>query len=334
MSPETTNEMTNLIGKFVFRTALTLTLLFALCLCAPAQTANSQSPVPAADAAGKPAQLIKVSAVVLDEKDNFVNDLRAEDFLVTQDGVPLPIKSFALQDSPVSYTLLVDNTGSLRTLLDHVLRTGEAIIEGKRPQDEMSVVRFVSRDKIELLQDFTRNQNALAAALDQMYVEGGATALIDALHVSAQAVAARAPGDERRRALVVITDGGEREPRSKLDELLKLLRRQQIQVFVFGLTDAADDNAFDQVKGGRKSSRELLKRLASETGGYTVFPKKPSEFAAAAATLNRELQMPVYILGYNSVETPGAGKPVNVKLALADSTLSRRGKLRLQRVFQ
>jgi VWFA-related protein len=329
MSPETTNEMTNLTGQFVFKTALTLTLLVAVCLCAPAQTATSPSPVPSAGAAVKPAQLVKVSAVVLDEKNNFVNDLRAEDFILTESGVAQPITFFAREDLSLNYTLLVDNTGSLRTMIDHMIRTGGAIVAGKRPEDEMSVVRFVSRDKIELLQDFTRNQNALAAALDEMYVDGGETALLEAIYVSAEALAARTPDAARHRALVVITDGGERDPRSKLDEVLNLLRRQHVQVFVLGLTDAMSSDAFSQVKGGRKKSRELLETLARETGGLAVFPKKISEFAEAAATLNRELQMPEYVLGYSSNSPTNKGKPGTIQLKLADSATTGRGKLQV-----
>lgn len=323
----------NFFARFAFKTATTLALLLAACLGAPAQTANSPSPVPAADRDGKGAQPVKLSAVVLDDKNNFVENLRAEDFIVTENGVPQPVTFFAREDLPLSYTLLVDNTGSLRTMFDRVLKTGEAIIAGMRPQDEMSVVRFVSRDKIELVMDFTRNQNALTAALEQMYVEGGATALIDALYVSAEALVERTPRDERRHALVIVTDGGERDSRSKLDELLNLLCRQRVRVFVLGLTDAMSSDAFSQVKGGRKKSRELLETLARETGGRAVFPKKPAEFGDAAATLNRELQMPEYVLGYSPTNPTKDGKPATVQLKLANSATSGRVKLQLRAGF-
>jgi Ca-activated chloride channel family protein len=331
---EVANEMKhNFFARFVFKATLMLALLFAVCLCAPAQATNSQSPVPAVERDGKGAPSVKLSAVVLDEKNNFVENLRAEDFIVTENGVPQPITSFAREDLPLSYTLLVDNTGSLRTMLDHVLKTGEAIVAGMRPQDEMSVVRFVSRDKIELLRDFTRNQNALVEAVEQMYTEGGATALLEALYVSAEAVAARTSGTARHRAIVLVTDGGERDPRSKLDEVLTLLRREHVHVFVFGLTDAVEGDAFSQVKGGRKKSRELLETLARETGGRAVFPKKTSEFEAAAAALNRQLQMPEYVLGYSTNNTTNTGKPVAIQLKLANSAMSGRGKLQLHTGF-
>jgi Ca-activated chloride channel homolog len=297
----------------------------------PAIQSPAQTPAqPAAQPASPP---VKLDVIVTDESNRFVADLRREDFRVEEDGVPQSITFFAQDSAPLSYSLLVDNTGSLRTMFDRVLKAGEAIVTAKGAQDEMSVVRFVSHDRIELMQDFTRNPNALVAALDEMYVEGGATALIEALYVAAETVVARAPGDERRRALVVITDGGERDPRAKLDELLKYLQRHNVSVFVFGLTDAMSGDAFQQVKGGRRASRELLDTLARETGGYVVFPKKSSEFDAAALALNARLQMPRYTLGYVS-PARASNKPRKIEVKLADSARNDEKKPRLRVDFR
>ncbi|MDQ1592369.1 MAG: Ca-activated chloride channel [Pyrinomonadaceae bacterium] len=294
-----------------------LALLLALSPCAAAQTTSAQGQVPATQAGGGAAKLFKVEAAVLERDGKPVENLSAEDFRVELDGVPQAITFFAHESLPLSYSLLVDNTGSLRTLLDPMLRVGEAIVAARGERDEMSVVRFVSRDRIELMQDFTRNRNALVAALEEMYVEGGETALLEALYVAAEAVVTRAPGDERRRALVVITDGGERDASAKLDEVLDYSRRHNVPIYVFGLTDALGDDAFSQVKGGRRKSRELLDTLARETGGYAVFPKKTSEFAAAAQALNARLQTPRYTLGFTPSADP-SNRKLNITIKLAD----------------
>jgi Ca-activated chloride channel family protein len=308
-----------------------LLILLGLSLVACVQVSNaqaqnpatgSQSPAarPAAQAGAPHANLpVRLNVTVTDESNRFVADLRQEDFRIEVDGTPQPITLFAQESPPLSYSLLVDNTGSLREMFDRVLRTGEAIIAGKQPQDEMSLVRFIGRDRIELMQDFTRNQNALVAALDEMHIEGGNTALIEALYLAAEAVVARAPGGERRRALVVITDGGDRDARAKRDELLTYLRRHNVAVFVFGLTDAMSGDAFEQVKGGRRGARELLDTLARESGGHAVFPKKTSEFDAAALALNARLQLPYYTLGYNSPPATASNKPRKIEVKLAAS---------------
>jgi Ca-activated chloride channel family protein len=262
---------------------------------------------------------VKLDVIVSDESNRFIANLRREDFRVEVNGAPQTITFFAEESPALSYSLLVDNTGSLRTIFDEVLRTGAMLVAGKKARDEMSVVRFVSRERIELMSDFTRNQNALAAALDEMYVEGGHTALLEALYVAAEAVVARAPNDDRKRALVVITDGGERDPRSKLEEVLTLLRRHNVAVFVFGLTEALKGDDFREVKGGRRGARELLETLARETGGHAVFPKKLAEFEDAALALNARLQMPRYTLAYAPTHADASNQPRKIEVKLADS---------------
>ena len=294
--------------------------------------AAKQTPAPAQTIAPTVRQSVRLDVFVTDESNRFVADLRQEDFRVEEDGAPQLISFFAPEPAPMTYSLLIDSTGSLRTMFDRVLRAGETIIAGKSATDEMSMVRFVGRDQIELMRDFTRNQNALAAALDEIYVEGGMTALLEALYVTAETIVARPPGEYRRRALVVVTDGGERDPQAKLDELLKYLRRHDVQVFVFGLTDALSGDAFRKVKGGRRGARELLDTLARETGGYAVFPKKPAEFDDAALALNAQLQMPRYTLGYAS--QVAAGKPRKVEVKLAESARNNERKLRLRTNFR
>jgi VWFA-related protein len=304
------------------------------------QTIQSQTPAqppaqaPAQTAAPHASPPVKLDVIVTDESNNFVANLRQEDFRVEEDGVPQSLTFFAQESSsPLSYSLLVDNTGSLRTMFDRVLETGATVIAGKGEQDEMSVVRFVTRDRIELMQDFTRDRGALVAALDSMYIEPGATALTEALYVAAEAVVARAPGEGRRRALVVVTDGGERDPRANLDELLKYLRRHDVAVFVFGLTDAMSGDAFDRVKGGRRAARELLDTLARESGGHAVFPKKPAEFDAAARALNARLRMPRYTLGY-APPVNASNKPRKIEVKLAGSARNDEKKARLRANFR
>jgi Ca-activated chloride channel family protein len=293
-----------------------------------APTAQTPSQTPAQTAATPASRLVTLDVIVSDESNHFIGGLRQDDFRVEVDGAPQPITFFAEDSPPLSYSLLVDNTGSLRTIFDHVLRAGAALVAGKRAQDEMSVVRFVSRDRIELVRDFTRNRSALVAALDEMYLEGGHTALLEALYVTAETVVTRAPGDNRNRFLIVITDGGERDPRTRLDEVLRYVQQHSVPIFVFGLTDAMSGDAFDQVKGRRRGARELLERLARESGGHAVFPKKLAEFEDAVLALNARLQRPRYALGYASPADTSNRMP-RIEVKLADSARKDEKKRRL-----
>ena len=91
-----------------------------------------------------------------------------------------------------------------------------------------------------MMQDFTANRAALIDALDEMYVEGGQSAITDALYLGAEHLAKR-KGDwpmTRRRALVLITDGEDRANKYKHEQLLAKLRETDAQVFVVALTKA------------------------------------------------------------------------------------------------
>ena len=77
------------------------------------------------------------------------------EFHVFEDGVPQTIESFTREEVPISYGLAVDTSGSLRTQLQSVIDAGKTIINSNKPGDETFLVRFISSDNIETVQDFT-----------------------------------------------------------------------------------------------------------------------------------------------------------------------------------
>lgn len=310
--------------------AKTLALILCCCLCAAAQTPQTQTPAATTVAQSDKALLtVKVSAVVLDEAGNFVDGLRAEDFQVTENGVAQPLTSFVKDDSPLSYAVLVDNSGSLRTMMDPMIRMGESLVEANNAQDETMVVRFVGSKNIETIREFTSNKNALRSSFEEMYVEGGLTAVIEALYLTAREVAARRPDEARRRALVVITDGEDRDSFYKLDYLLTYLRQQQIQVFALGLTDAVGSDSFSKSDGGRDKARKLLNTLAAQTGGHALFPKKVANFQDAISALSRHLHMPQYKFAYSSAGGAAKDKMRKVEIKFADPAAAERKRWRI-----
>ncbi|MGZ8224551.1 MAG: hypothetical protein ACXW0H_06100, partial [Methylobacter sp.] len=77
---------------------------------------------------------------------------------IFEDNVPQEIGSFSKGEVPTNYSLVIDNSGSLRFQLDKVIEAGKIIVGTNRPDDQTSVVRFVSSEKIEIVQDFTPNK--------------------------------------------------------------------------------------------------------------------------------------------------------------------------------
>ncbi len=163
----------------------------------------------------------------------------------------------------VSYGIVVDNSGSYRLLLDGVVEAVKNIVNDNKADDETFLVRFVDTDKIYLSQDFTPDKNLIKDAADEMYIEGGKTAILDAIYFSAKHLSANAESN-RRRALVLITDGEDRQSKVKLEEVLKFLKGEKIQVFSIGLSD-------------EKVYTKLLDKLAKETNGRFFTPKNRAE---------------------------------------------------------
>ncbi|MDQ3253748.1 MAG: VWA domain-containing protein, partial [Acidobacteriota bacterium] len=165
--------------------------------------------------------LINLNVRVIDRMNRPVDDVRQDDFRVLENGMPQKIEYFSREEVPIQYGLVIDNSGSLRSQINQVIDAGKSIVNSNKPGDETFLVRFIDSSKIELKQDFTADKSLLIDALDELYVEGGATAVIDAVYVSAERAAEYKKGndlnDRRRRALILITDGEDRNSQYKQD---------------------------------------------------------------------------------------------------------------------
>src|SRR5215472_8099398 len=157
--------------------------------------------------------LVTLHVRVIDRNNRPINNISKADFRVLEDGVPQPIFSFTEEEVPVIYGLAVDTSGSLRPQFEQVISAAKTIINSNKKGDETFLERFISSDKIETVQDFTPSKDALMDGLDQLYVEGGQTAVVDGVYLAAEHVGEYRKGnqdDRRRRALIVITDGEDR----------------------------------------------------------------------------------------------------------------------------
>lgn len=133
-------------------------------------------------------ELVNLNVRVIDRNSRPVNNLQEKDFKVLEDGVVQQIDFFDKSEVPTNYALVIDNSGSLRQQLDKVVEAGKILVNTNKPADETMVIRFVGRDKIEIEQPFTSNKTDLIDALDNLYIEGGQTAIIDAVYLAVENV--------------------------------------------------------------------------------------------------------------------------------------------------
>lgn len=267
------------------------------------------------------ANLVNLQVRVIDRFNSPINNVRQEDFKVYEDGVLQPIFQVTREEVPISYGLAVDNSGSMRSQIDKVIEAAKEIVNSNKPGDETFLVRFIDSEKIETLQDFTPSKQALMDALDSMFIEGGQTAIVDAVYLSSDHVSKYKKGDfddRRRRALILVTDGEERNSYYKKEQLFAKLREEDVQIFVIGFV-----NELEKDNGGliKKSSREeavnFLNRLAKETGGRAFYPNSLSELPGISNEIIRDLRTQ-YIVSYNPTNKTRDGSFRAIRVAVAE----------------
>jgi len=271
--------------------------------------------------------IVSLNVRVVDRNGRPLGDVRPEEFKVFEDGVAQKVETVIKEEVPVNYGMLIDNSGSLRSQLEKVIEAGKILVDANKPEDEAFIIRFVSSDKIEEKQDWTKDKTALKETLDELYIEGGSTAIIDAVMLAADKAAEYEKSakreDRKRRALILVTDGEDRASYYKEEQLFAKLREADVQIYTIGFVNelGTDKSLFGKSDKGKATS--LLERMAKETGGKSYFPNSVGELAQIARDINNELRMQ-YILSYQPTNEKRDGSYRAIRVQIADD--AKRGK--------
>jgi Ca-activated chloride channel family protein len=164
------------------------------------------------------------------------------------------------------------------------------------------------------MQDFTRDGKLLLTAIDKFFIEKGQSAVIDALYVASSSFAKfNKTSKDRRKIVVIITDGEDRNSFYKQEQLVKYLHQTDVQVFVLGLVTELDNEAGLIRLSPRDKAEKLLKTVTSETGGRVFFPKNKTELIDSLQQIITDLRGQFRITYQPSKEKKGFRK-VDVKL--------------------
>jgi Ca-activated chloride channel homolog len=183
--------------------------------------------------------LVNVTAAVTDRNGHFVPGLRQEDFIVYEENELQQVTHFSNERVPVSLGLVVDTSGSMagekmdsaRGAIDRFLTK---LLD---PLDEIFLYRFSSFP--ELLQNWTRDRRTLSRVIGRLHANGG-TAMYDAV---AEAVPMAQTGENRKKAVVLISDGNDTDSSSSLSELKQLIRETEVLVYAIGI-DGQSETTF------------------------------------------------------------------------------------------
>lgn len=216
----------------------------------------------------------KIGLIVTDKDSNVLNGIRKEELVVTVAGKRIDDFDLVLQTLPVAYVLAVDNSGSIRSVLNDVLQ-GAAAVYGENGQKNLVLLmRFVSRDKIQISERFSSDKTYLDSKLALFAVEGGQTALIDAVYKAVQIVAGQNNlVREYRRAVVVVSDGEDRDSENSEKALRELIAKENVQIFFVGLTELLSKDIGFVSKSSVAKSKEFIETITKETGGIAIYPK-------------------------------------------------------------
>src|SRR6266446_4966806 len=276
------------------------------------QQQTKTNPCKSAKEPEAPKPLTAQFSVLITDMNGHVDDLSKEDFKIFEDGIQQQLSFFVRRHGPLEYGLLVDTSGSLRAQFNMVMTAANSCVSEKAAEDEMFLIRFISRDTIETIQDWTSDKTLLRKGLDSLYIGGGQSAIVDAVYVSANHLFQRLKSerDPRRAGLVLITDGEEMASYYNERQLMKLLEELDIQVFVVGFTG-------DLGKGSNWRATNFLTKLAQESGGDAFFPSSPADLAATIRRIHLELGGQ-YFMGYTSTNQTRDQSRRQIQIEVAD----------------
>lgn len=238
--------------------------------------------------------VVLVPVNVTDSHNRPVEGLHAENFQIWEDKIEQKIEYVSADDTPLSVGLVFDVSGSMRNVLNVARSAASTFLKTGNSEDDYFLVEFSDRPHI--AQQFTRDANRLTNDLIFHGAEGF-TAFFDALYLALENVRF---GDHPRKALLMITDGGDNHSRYTLDDIKGMLKESDAQLYAIGV-------GLQPYPKRREPGRELLQELAELTGGRAVFPSSSEELGEICAEISLELKSQ-YVLGYVPLNTATDGK--------------------------
>jgi Ca-activated chloride channel family protein len=228
--------------------------------------------------------LVVLQATVTGRQGGFVSDLGEHDFEVFEDRIPQTIRLFRNEDVPVTVGLVIDHSTTMLPKIGVVGAAARTFVRSSNPEDQLFVVNFNEKVSLGLPSAvrFTNRAVELNAAIAQP--TGGQTALYDAI---AKALEELQAGSRDKKALIVVSDGGDNASTLKLSQVMQLAAKSSAVIYTVGIFDEDDP---DRNPG-------VLKRLAQATGGEAFFPGQLGEVVDVCERIARDIRHQ-YTIGY------------------------------------
>lgn len=250
--------------------------------------------------------LVLVPVTVLDQMNRPVLGLTKDDFALLEGDTSRDIRYFSAEDAPLSIGVLLDVSGSMTEKIDLARAALGEFFENGNPADDYFVITFSDSPKV--LADTSTSIPTIRAKLADVNPVGQ-TALVDAIYMGVDKLRS---ARYQRKALLIISDGGDNHSRFTAGEVKNMVMESDVQIYGIGIYGTIFRSPEEW------SGKRLLTQITEATGGHALTVKNSRELPDAARAISTELRNQ-YVLGY----APSAGqvsgwRKIKVKVAPRD----------------
>src|SRR5215471_4785276 len=251
--------------------------------------------------------LVLVPVTVVDSMSRPVIDLPQQNFSLLESGVPQQIRYFSHEDGPISVALVLDFSGSMRDKIEFVHQAVDEFFQNANPDDDYYVITV--SDKPTLIADASQSTNTILARLATVEPKG-MTSLYDSIYLGVNKLRS---SRYKRRAMVIVSDGGDNHSRYTLKEMKSVLAESDILTYSIGIFDDIPIPLFKSIE--ERLGRKWLDDVTRISGGRNISADDRRQIPQIAGIISREMRSQ-YVLGYRPTDSHKDGKwrKISVKL--------------------
>ncbi len=253
---------------------------------------------------------VMLNAAIFDSGGKAVTGLKREQFSVFENGIQQEISYFSAAETPFAAVILIDTSGSMESRISMARAAAINFLDGLREKDSAAIYKFAS--KVELVQEFSGSRDVNESLFD--IKADGMTALNDSIFKAAEELEKRA---EKRRAIIVLSDGADTFSGKSSDKALKAALSADAVIYTI------DMSAMETNGKQRMQNQGVLKNFAEKSGGKFVATPGGAALREAFKGIVDELGVQ-YTLGYDPIDQKKDGKWRAIELRISRPNLKIR----------
>ena len=255
--------------------------------------------------------LVVLNASITDKSGKTIYGLKKPDFKVFEDGREQTLEFFEAQESPFAAVILMDTSGSMEQRVSLARSAAINFLDGLRADDNAAIYNFDS--KVSLVQDFSNSRDIVEKVFDLK--AKGMTVLNDAIYQAALELEKR---PEKRRAIIVLSDGADTKSGRSASTALKAALRANATIYTVDMSEMSVGGTKDRLQ-----NRGVLKNFAEKTGGKFVSTPGGIELRNTFINIVEELGNQ-YTFGYEPQNVKKDGKWHTVEVRVSRPNLNIR----------